>query len=268
MEILVKSGSILLPVLYTLTVMSYAGVFFAHRRGPVRWARPALLVTLACHLLAVAARAVVDRACPVSNQAEIFSLIALSTLVMYAILEWRVEKRSSTGVFVLFMAFAAQLVASVLSLDPKFQEGETLPAIPSLHVFAAVIGLSAVAVASAYGLLFLMLYNDLKRGKFGLFYRGMPDLAILSRSNYYSAIFAFGALTLTNAMGMVSLVAGRDYNLPRVVVAAALWALYGVAVFGHGFFRLSGKRLAYITLFGFVLATVVLVIGIVSGGAS
>ena len=96
----------------------------------------------------------------------------------------------------------------------------------------------------------------------------MPDLAILSRSNYWSAVVAFGALTVTTTTGLIALAAGREYNMARALVAGVLWGLYGVAVFGHRYFALSGKRLAYCTLFGFLLATAVLVIGIFSRGAA
>lgn len=268
MEILVKSGAVLLPVLYTLTVMSYLGVFFAHRRGPVRWARQAMGATLVVHLAAVGARGVIDRACPVLNTADRLSLIALSILVMYWVLEWRVERRSSTGVFVLALALGAQLAASILSLDPRFQEAGTPRALNSVLVLFGVIGLSAVAVASVYGLLFLMLYSNLKRGQFGRFYQSMPDLAILSRSNYWSAVIAFGALTVATTVGTIALAEGREYNVARVVVAALLWGLYGMAVVGHRFLAMSGKRLAYSTLFGFLLATAVLVIDVLSQGAA
>ncbi len=277
MTTLVNGSAILLPVLYTFLLVALAQRFLDRGRGLVAVRRLLIGSTVAVQLAALVARASFQRACPVTAQSEILSLVALTVLLVFVVLEEWPRRRiapaedssKSCGVFVVAVAFVAQCGASLLAIDTA-PVTEPLPFWPSLHVFTGVIGISAVAVASVYGLLYLFLYRALKVGRFGLFYQRMPDLETLGRTNYQAVVVAFIAVSLTVAGGAISWAQSEplELNYVRVGLTLALWVLYGALIIGHLALRFGGKRLAYSTVLGSVLALSILVVGLMTAGGT
>ncbi|MEM7261227.1 MAG: hypothetical protein AAF488_04495 [Planctomycetota bacterium] len=279
MSLLVSGSAIVLPVLYTLLLVAYAQRFLGRRGGLVRTVRGMLFATVSIHAGTIALRAAIERACPVTAQAEIFSLVAFTVLTIYVTLEGRFDRGAdadgedelprTAGVFVVATAFVMQLIASLLSIE-SVEPARSLAFWPSLHVFTGVISISAVAVASVYGVLYLFLYRSLKRGSFGLFYQRMPDLESLGRVNFFAVIIAFAAVSVTIAGGAASYFAMEDVEVSRwrVGFTVALWMLYGGLIIAHAWFRFGGKRLAYSTVLGAVFAFSILAVGLVRMAAA
>lgn len=265
MDTVFNATLLLLPILYTLLVMAYARIFTFGTAGVARLVRPLLLGTVLLHLGSIAVRSISIGSCPLGSRAEFLSLVAFSITLTYLFLELRIGERS-TGVFALTPAFLLQLVAGVYILGTETYEPVKLGPLESFHTFFAIVGFSAVALCGVYALLYLFLYLAIKRGRFGLFYQKMPSLETLSDLNFVGTSIAFGALSLTLALGF-TVYFGRGSEKvtplgdPDVVLTVCLWLLYGVGIFARRFFSLGGKRLAYITMLGLVLLA-----GILAGG--
>lgn len=263
METALNATVVILPILYTLVVVAYARIFAQGPVGVAAVVRPVFLLTLAVHVLSVALRSASLRACPLASQADVLTLVALVIGLVYLMLELRIGERS-TGVFVITPAFLLQLIAAVGTLQSGTPVVARLGVKDSLHVFAAIIGLSSVLVCSVYGVLYVFLYGAIKSGRFGLFYRKMPSLETLSALNLLATWLAFLGLTAMLAFGVSSVWDdGTHFTLWRseVILGALLWTLYGTCLFAKHVLGMGGKRLAYSTALGLLL-----VIGIVAFG--
>jgi len=125
----------------------------------------------------------------------------------------------------------------------------------SFHVSAAVLGYSAFIVAAVYGLLYLLLYHQIREKTFGLVFRRLPSLDVLDRMNFYAVVAGFVLLTVAIVLGAVwsTHLFGRVKPDPKVLVAVGTWLLYGGAIAARGLVSWRGPRMAYTSLVGFLV---------------
>jgi ABC-type uncharacterized transport system permease subunit len=223
--------------------------------------------TVSLHFVSILLRSIQTGACPLAGPAEFLSLVAFSIAVIYFVLELRIHERS-TGVFALAPAFLLQLVAAVAILGSAVRPDSKMGLLRSWHAFAAIVGSSAVALTSVYGLLYLFLYTAIKRGRFGLFYKKMPSLEVLSNLNFLAAVVAFLAISITVGLGYFVPLEARDKGVTflhlEVILAWVLWALYGSCIIARRYLRFGGKRLAYTTLLGLLPLAAIFVRGLLT----
>jgi ABC-type uncharacterized transport system permease subunit len=245
----------LLPLLLAATTGAYVLEFFRGRAARVRGAR-ILLGTSLCLLLArfAAFVAVMGRA-PLANRGEAFTLIALSVTVVYVLLEL-LHRERSTGFLLLGLATVFQSVS--LLDEPAGAEVNSVlgQAWFGVHAVTAIVGYTAFAVSAVYATLFLLLYGDLKKRRFGIIYDQMPSLDVLSRMAIRAATIGFAFLTaaiVVGARGWVRVVDHPVLEDPKVVSSLVVWAVYGTGVALHHFGGWRGIRSIRITLAAFVL---------------
>jgi ABC-type transport system involved in cytochrome c biogenesis permease subunit len=181
-------------------------------------------------------------------------VIAFAVAVTYLWVEARTES-PYTGPFLLFLVLIFIVVSSFFpKLDrevPEILQSKLF----SVHVSAAVLGYSGFAVAAVYGLLYLLLYNRIRTKSFGLFFRRLPPLDVLDRMNVYAATAGFLFLTVAIVAGSIwsTRIFGEVRLDPKVLIALLTWAIYGVALASRRFVHFSGQKLAYSSLFGFLV---------------
>ncbi len=270
MDTAFNASLVLLTILYTVLVISYARLFARGPVGVALVARPLLIGTVSLHLVSLLLRGVAIGACPMGSPAEFLSLVALSVSVSYLFVEARIGDRS-TGIFAITPAFFLQVVASVSILGAEKLRESPLGAFESVHSLAADVGLSAVALSNVYAILYLFLYAAIKRGRFGLFYRKMPPLDTLSDLNFVATSGAFFALTIMIALGAWrALRDGPDESFqllePEVILTSLLWLLFGASIFARRFLSLGSKRFAYTTLLGLFLLVGIFASGFLTPG--
>ncbi len=245
-----------LPILYGVALLDYVLVFLTEKRRARLLARPLLMVAVAANLLYVLGFTVFFEHIPMVN---VYQAVGMVGFALGAIYLW-VETRAGslhTGPFVLFFVVIFQLSSSLFpKLDREVPE-ILRSKLFSVHVSAAVVGYSALALSGVFGLLYLMMYHRIRAKSFGLIFRRLPPLDVLDRMNVAAALVGFGFLTLAIAVGSlwaVRLFGGigplaRD---PKIVVALLTWAVYGVALAGRRLPRWSGTHTAYSTTLGFL----------------
>ncbi len=270
METAFNASLVLLTILYTVLMSSYARIFARGPAGVALLVRPILVGTVSLHFLSVLIRGIAIGACPLGSRAEFMSLVALSVAVNYVIVEIRLGERA-TGIFAITPAFLLQVMATVSILGAEKLPVSPLGAFQSVHSLAAIVGLSAVALSNVYAILYLFLYTAIKRGRFGLFYRKMPPLETLSDLNFVTTSGAFFALSIVIGMGAWRAFDGSpdtDISLaqPEVILTSLLWILFGASIFAKRFLRLGGKRFAYTTLLGLLLLVGIFVGGLFAPG--
>src|SRR3954465_8411061 len=104
-----------LPFLYGILLLGFANVFTRPDSGR-KWIFPAIIVTLVLHCIYIGLYTITVGHCLLTTSHELFSLIAFTLLVTYAIVELRPREVSAgTGAMVSLVAFLFQLISSLAS---------------------------------------------------------------------------------------------------------------------------------------------------------
>jgi ABC-type uncharacterized transport system permease subunit len=180
---LINILNISLPTLYALAWADYALLFFRDDAFAEKTASWLLYFTGTLHGISLLLLTIHQPHLPVATVFEAFSLLAFSVLVVYLLIESRIGVRT-TGFFIVGFVFAFQLVSSAFITRPT--EVNPLLADPSfvLHASTAVLGYSGMAISAIYGLLYLMLFYDIKKHRFGLIYKQLPSLEVMANFTY------------------------------------------------------------------------------------
>jgi ABC-type transport system involved in cytochrome c biogenesis permease subunit len=258
----INALNILLPTLYALAWAVYTLLFYRNDPFAER-AAPYLLYTAGTlHALDIALRAVHFRHFPVATIFEAFSVLALAVLVVYMMIEWRTGVRT-TGTFIVGIVFIFQLVSSAFIASPPEVNALLMDPIFMLHTSTAVLGYSGMAISAVYSLLYLMLYYDIKKQRFGLIYKQLPSLEIMGGFTYRAAILGFVFLTIAMGLGLLLLV--KVYGTywrwdPKVAVTFVAWFIYSIGVCAGKFWGWSARRVAFASLAGFAVILFSLVV--------
>jgi ABC-type transport system involved in cytochrome c biogenesis permease subunit len=230
------------PVLYGLAALVAIACFVRPDCRLRAAAMPLLLAAVGAHAALVALAAASARRCPLGTLSEATGFAGLSLAAVYAALELRGGRRP-TGILVLPLAFALVLAAALTR-----REGVPVnPALSSpwfsLHAASAVLGIGALAVSFVHGVLYLLLYREIKARRFGLLFRRLPPLLVLQRMAHTAALIGWALLLVTLVAGTLwSLESDRAARMlrdPLFLVTAGVWGLYTV---GLGLRFLGGWR--------------------------
>ena len=254
---IIDATVLLLTVLYALLTDNAARRYLGGKSRFDAIARPLLVGTVSLHLFALLLRGFETRTCPVVTRWEALSFVAFAMAAIYLTLEIR-RKIRTTAVFVLGFAALMQFLSAIFILGGGPIEPSGSPDLAaSLHAFAAMIGLSGVAVAGIFGLLYLRLHRKIQKSDYGPFYERMPSLEDLGDLNGSAAALGFFSLTITVAIGMSSMFTRGDepmqveLHLFPIILTIALWLLLGVCSIGHRLGKFGGVRLAWSTTVAF-----------------
>ena len=246
--------NLLVPVFYLITVVAYVAVFFTENTLARRAARPLLMASVLLNLVYHAAFTSYFEHIPLVTVPQVFGGVGFAIAVTYLFIENQ-TKTPHTGPFILVLAFMCE---SVSSLNPRLDH--YVPALLnstlfSFHVSAAVLGYSAFALAAVYGLIYLLLYQEMRLKHFGIIFRRLPPLAVLDRMNFIAAATGFGFLTVAMALGFIwsCIVFDGPIADPKLIVGVITWLAYGATLVGRRYKGWGGPRLAYSSLLGFVV---------------
>jgi len=250
---LIKGLSILLPVFYVVLLIDYALLFFRKEEFAERTVNILLKITVSLHIILIVFRTSVYQHIPIASVFEVFSVLSLAIIIVYLYIEETTSVRT-TGLFIIAFVFVFQLISSIFLVDSL----EINPLLSNkffgLHVASAILGYSAVTISAIYGFLYLMLHHDIKSSKFGLIYNRLPPLEVLSGMNYNAAVIAFIFITLAIILGAIwsSMSINTYWNWdPKLISVLVNCLIFGFITFMKKFLRLSGKKIAYVSLFGF-----------------
>lgn len=248
--------NILLPFFYMLTVGVYAYDFMAEKRKLKDIKRLFLFLTLLLHTGFLITRSLYLSHFPITNVFEIFTVLAFSTALSYFILELLTDVRG-TGLFIIIISLFFQII-STLYIKDNLEVKEVLRSnLLGTHVFAALLGYASITIAAVYGFLYLMLYKDIKENKFGLIFNRLPNLEILEKLSFYSAVIGFVLLSFAILVGIIWLPRAFkqfSYADPKLVGTLVVWLLYGVGITTKLLGKWRGKKIIILSIIGFVVA--------------
>lgn len=251
---LIQVLEVLLPILYGGAFVLYLREFLRGSEGS-RFLGPQLLYsTVAVHGAYLVLRSVVFYHFPISNRAEFMSVTALCVGLLYAFLETR-HKESQTGVFFISIAFLFQLIASFLmentTAHPLLHENPVY----GLHVIFMVFGFASLAISALYALMYIMLAKQLKSRSLGVIFQRLPPLNTLENMSRLATICGIVLLGVGLGAGhFVAVWVLEDFNLldPKILITYIAWFAYVVGFIIAKWRGLSGLRMGYLNLFGYL----------------
>jgi ABC-type uncharacterized transport system permease subunit len=252
-HVLVDVFQVALPFLYAALVGVYALAFFRNARSREVLKTRALAVVLVCHLVYLIARTIAFDHPPITNVFEILTLLAAAMAFSYLYIELRTQVRN-TGLFILAVAFLFQTVSSIFVRDlveiPEYLHSFVL----GFHVSTALFGYTGISLSAVYGLLYLMLYHDIKSSRFGLIYNRLPNLEGLETLSHKAEVFGFVMLGIAIVIGLVWLPAvftNFSYLDPKLVTTVAIWVVYAAGLWAKRRFGWKGRKTMVLSLVGF-----------------
>lgn len=251
----IHSLNVLIPIFYLITFLVYLYDFQREDRNLSNSKRLFLFITLCVHLLYLLFRTIAFDHPPITNVFEIFTLLAFAISFSYFILELVTDIRG-TGMFIIIISIAFQIVSSIFIKDLFSVREELRSNLLGIHVFSALIGYAGITISAVYGYLFLILYNQLKQNKFGLLFDRLPNLEILEKLCFYSAVIGFILLTIAIIIGVIWLPQSNlnfSYTDPKLLGTFLIWLVYGIGILRKIYGKLRGRKLVIVSIIGFIL---------------
>ncbi|MBU1698759.1 MAG: cytochrome c biogenesis protein CcsA [Candidatus Eisenbacteria bacterium] len=268
MPILLSLTRVLLPISYLVLWASYLWDFCRNEPVPLRWRRGLSGATILIHLAAIINRTMVYHRIPMGTPLEFCSLLALSILVIYIIIEERLKVRE-TGILILGLAFLLEFISSA------FMYGQS-PINPLLrkpgfvgHVILVLLSYTALCIGFLYAVLYLVQARQLASRNFGLLFRRLPPLEKLERMSmgaYKLGVpLLFGSLILGylwmhSISGQVdketaSTISAMD---PKIIGSWLVFICYSVCLIGYQFLGWRGRRMNIFTIAAFLIMVFVI----------
>lgn len=270
MELLSPYLPAALLALYAAATAAYGVLFFRGDSSRARRAAsPLLQVALVLHLGWLIWMTWRWEQFPAATVSQALSVVAFAVALIYLFLEWLGGERA-TGLWLVGQVLVFQLLAVLLHEgQPPRRELFEHPLF-GIHVFLALLGYAAFAVAASYGFLFLRLYRELKRARFSVFYGKLPPLEVLERMMSGALLLGFLALTGALVDGAVWLRGISDaawYRDPMILLSFVTWVLYGAALVLRRARRWQGRQTAVASLagLGVIVVSLVAVRALVAG---
>jgi ABC-type uncharacterized transport system permease subunit len=253
---MIQAINILLPFLYAAVVWSYGKAFFSDVLWAQRIKTPLLGSVILLHFVGLALRTMESHHPPVTNIFEIFSMLAFSIAFIYLLIEL-IAKVKETGYFIINIAFFFQTAASIFDKGWTEVPEVLRSTLFGIHVTAALLGYSAIAIAAVYGFLYLMLYHEMKASRFGPIYKKLPNLEKLEQMTFTAITLAFLFLSVAIAFGFIWLpraIKEFSYADPKLIGTILVWALYGGLMFARRSGRWKGRKVMVLSIFGFAVS--------------
>lgn len=248
--------NVLLPIIYLGTFSVYFYDFIKGEKKFVNVKRLFIFLTLFTHLIYLLIRTSEFDHPPITNVFEIFTVLAFSITFSYFLLELITDIRG-TGPFIIIISFVFQLISSLFIADQIDVKEVLKNNLLGIHVVNALLGYSGFTISAVYGFLYLTLYKDLKHNRFGLIFNRLPNLEVLEKLSFYSAVIGFILLTVAIIIGVIWLPSAFpkfSFLDPKLIGTGIVWMLYGAGIFTKFFSRWRGKKLILLSITGFLIA--------------
>lgn len=248
--------NIILPLLYLVTFSIYFYDFMKGEKRFINTKRLFLFLTLIVHVVYIIQRTIAFDHLPITNVFEIFTILALAICFSYFLLELVTDIRG-TGPFIIIISFIFQLISSLFIQDLVAVKEVLRNNLLGAHVISALLGYSGFTISAVYGFLYLVLYKDIKLNKFGLIFNRLPNLEVLEKLSFYSAVIGFTTLTISFIIGIIWLpMAFPNFSFfdPKLISTALVWILYSIGISSKVFGKWRGRKLVVLSISGFIVA--------------
>ncbi len=217
-------------------------------------AKALLTLGFAVHFAALEFGGRLTHTVPYRDLSASMSLFAWMVAGSYGIMRLR-HREASTGPFLLPVAILFLGVsllthpAQAPAADPKLSG-----ALFAFHVTLAILGYAAFTLSFVLAQLYLIQVRQLHTRKLGLLFSRLPALDVLSRMHHTSIGIGVVAMTVASTLGLIW--AKQNWGTywdPKVAFTFLLIAIYVLCLLAGRFLRWSGKRVALLSIGGYML---------------
>jgi ABC-type uncharacterized transport system permease subunit len=175
-----------------------------------------------------------------------------------------VPSHAGTGGVVLGLVFVLQLIASAFAPIDVVPRSEGMGAFQILHVATSVLAAAALVLSGVHGILYLVLFREMRERRFGALFAHLPNLDVLARMTRSAALSGFLFLTIGLNVGIAIAHAeaspGFRYGTPEVLLSLVLWVHFGVIAFSRYIRGFSARRASFAAAGGLVALLLSLVL--------
>jgi len=206
---------------------------------------------------------------PIARRFEVLTVAAwMLALGAWVVVRWTDLKvlgavSAPTLALLLFFALLLEPSASAGALDAR--TGKVT------HILLAILGFSAFAFAAGVGALYLWQIRVVRHNPTAAVSRRMPPLEVLDRLNFMAAAFGFPTLALSVVGATLFLARDLDAGWwldPTVLATLAGLAVYVVLFGARAFLGWYGRRIAWLTVIGFLVIVLGYVVGAYCTGSN
>jgi ABC-type transport system involved in cytochrome c biogenesis permease subunit len=134
-----------------------------------------------------------------------------------------------------------------------------------LHVSSLLFAYASFALACVIGITYVLLFKEIKAKHLGFFYARLPSLQVLDHMNQRAIVIGWIFLTVGMGIGAVWTAQARAYaevdprveaispQDPKIFVALVCWVVYSFQLFAARRIGWGGRRVAYLSVLGFVI---------------
>lgn len=255
--------------LYLVGAALLGANLFVRRPGFLAAGRGAAILAVVLHAVAIGLRCIEMHRAPFTNPAESLSLLSWIVALVYLGTEllW---KLSASGPFALSLSFLLVLLGAALGGDTtRFGAASGSAHLLSqraitLHILAIITAMATFALSFCCAALYLI-ENHILKSKHGLLWmKRLPPLMTVELAAFTLVAIGFPLLTIGILSGLVravsgDMVAGWQMDA-KVLLAYAVWAVYGVYLWGRVGAKWPPVRTAYVLLVGFVLCILLYIV--------
>ena len=205
---------------------------------------------------------------PAATLGEALLVFSWTLVLAFLLLFWRFPIR-------VLGALAAPLAALMLSagLIEPMGKNAVSPLLKNfwvmLHVGLTFLGVAALSLAGLGGLFYLVQERQIKKKKFGFFYRRLPSLEQLDALSYWCLSVGFPLLTAGMVTGSLyaQYTLGRFFSFdPKEILTLIAWLIYAVLLHERLTVGWRGRRAAILALCGLSVLIITFLGGLWLGG--
>jgi cytochrome c-type biogenesis protein CcsB len=227
----------------------------------------ALASGLLLHAVALGMRASELHRLPITDVRSALSFFAFLTTAAFFLVYLR-YRNVSLGLFMLPLVFLLTLVSAAQPgrsfESPSFRSGWLLA-----HILTILLGYVGFLVTFVAAVMYLIQEGELKSKRPRAFYYRLPSLEVCDKLYYRSLLFGLPLLSLGLLLGFIY--ASRTWKGPwafdpKILAAMVTWLIYLILFAARVSGSWSGRRAAYLAIFGFALMMITFLgISFVSG---
>ncbi len=227
----------------------------------------ALASGLMLHAVALALRAAEIHRLPITDVRSALSFFAFLATVAFFLVYLR-YRMISLGLFMLPLVFLLTLV-SAAQPGQSFESASFRSGWLLAHILSILLGYVGFLLTFVAAIMYLIQESELKSKRPRAFYYRLPSLEVCDKLYYGSLLFGLPLLSLGLLLGFVY--ASRTWRGPwafdpKILAAMVTWLIYLILFAARVSGSWSGRRAAYLAIFGFALMMVTFVgISVISG---
>jgi ABC-type transport system involved in cytochrome c biogenesis permease subunit len=192
---------------------------------------------------------------PLTTVFEAMTVLAFLLAAVYYFIEISTGIKSM-GSFVFPLIFLFQIV-STFGVN-VIEENNAVFNTPlfGIHVFTSMIGYSAFVFSMILGVMYIYLFREIKGKKLRFIFDRLPPLESLEKMNIRSVILGFIFLTVGIISGVIwarSAWLELSFFDPKIFISWVMWLIYFVSIVCRFIFSWSGRKLGYMSVFGFIV---------------